>query len=143
MSRGFLLDTDILSATSLPSYSHRVDEWIRNHEAQLYTSSINIAELSFGVDRLAAGARKRYFEQWLASLVETMGDRILGFDTRSAFTWGKLQTDLQRQAPKMPVLYSFSAAFALRQNLIVATANTADFTRTGIETINPFHVRTA
>lgn len=141
MSRGFLLDTDILSATARPHYSEKVDAWIRLHETQLYTSSINIAELSFGVQRLPSGARKRYLEKWLETLIETMADRILRFDTRAASTWGKLQSDLERRATKMPLEDSYIAAVALRHNLVVATANTSDFNRTGIQTVNPWHAQ--
>ena len=137
MSRGFLLDTDILSATSRPGYSENVDAWIRSHETQLYTSSINIAELSYGVQRLLSGRKKQDLEQWLSELIESMGDHILRFDTRVAKSWGKLQTDLERQARKMPIQDSYIAAIALRHNLIIATGNTADFQRSGIDTINP------
>src|SRR5687768_1996833 len=138
MSRGFLLDTNVLSATARPAYSAQVDLWIRSHETELYTSSVNIAELSYGVQRLRAGSKKTYLEQWLAELIETMGDRILRFDTRAASTWGKLQTELERQASKMPLEDSYIAAVALRHNLIIATANIADFARIGIQTHNPF-----
>ena len=142
MSRGFLLDSDVLSATSRPSYSESVDTWIRSHETELYTSSINIAELSFGVDRLRPGRKKQYLEQWLSELIETMGDHILRFDTRAARSWGKLQAELEHQARKMPIEDSYIAAVALRHNLTVATGNTADFKRSGLDTVNPFEAGT-
>jgi predicted nucleic acid-binding protein len=138
MSRGFLLDTDVLSATAHSAYSEKLAGWIRAHESRLYTSSINIAELSFGVQRLPTGKKRQRLEQWLAEVIETMGDHILRFDTRTAVTWGKLQTDLERQARKMPLEDSYIAAIALRHNLIVATRNTIDFKRSDIDTINPF-----
>lgn len=141
MSRGLLLDTDVLSATARPGCPQELIEWLRINQGQLYTSSISIAELSFGVQRLPAGRKKHALDQWLAQLIETMGDHILRFDTRVAVTWGKLQTDLERQAKKMPIEDSYIAAIALRHNLIIATRNTADFDRSGIETINPLEAK--
>jgi len=93
------------------------------------------------VQRLPASSKKRYLEQWLAEIVDIMGDRILRFDTRCASFWGNLQTDLERRATRMPVEDSYVAATALRHNLVIATANTSDFARTGIRTVNPFEAQ--
>ena len=138
MSRGFLLDTDVLSATARREPPPQVIAWLRVRESDVYTSSVAIAELSFGVHRLSAGRKKEHLLQWLTQLIEKMGDRILRFDTRTAFLWGQLQSDLERQARRMPLEDSYIAAIALRHNLIVATGNTADFACPALDIVNPF-----
>lgn len=133
MSRGFLVDTNILSATGRPGFPLTLAEWLRESQSSLYTSSINIAELWFGVERLPIANKRRALEQWLRKIVKTMGDHILRFDGRTAAIWGKLQADLERQARKMPLEDSYVAVIAIRHNLTVAAQNTRHFNRSGVQ----------
>lgn len=134
----YLVDTNVFSAVLAERPNAKVSDWLEQNQAEIYTSSITIAELVYGIERLSAGQKRRRLEAGLQQLVDSMGDRILRFDTRAAKTWGKLQAALERQARKMPLEDSYIAAIALRHNLAVATRNTADFERAGLTTVNPF-----
>lgn len=134
----FLVDTNVFSAVLSERPNTKVSQWLEQNRAQIYTSSITIAEIAFGIERLPTGGKRQRLESGFEDLVTSMGDRILRFDTRAARTWGKLQADLERQARKMPLEDSYIAAVALRHKLAIATGNTADFKRTGLTTVNPF-----
>jgi predicted nucleic acid-binding protein len=54
----YLVDTNVLSEPQQKIPSLKVIEWLRHHEAQLYTSTIVIAEIAYGIDDLPLG-RKR------------------------------------------------------------------------------------
>ena len=138
MSRGFLLDTDVISATARAEPPAQVISWLRERQSQLYTSAVAMAEICYGIERLPTGRRRRRLEQWFDEVIENMGDHILRFDTRAAHHWGKMQALLEREARRMPLEDSYMAAIAMRHNLVVATRNIADFDRSGIQTVNPF-----
>ena len=134
----YLVDTNVFSAVLGERPNTKVSDWLEHNRVQIYTSSITIAEIAFGIERLPAGGKRRRLEMGFEDLIISMGDRILRFDTRTARTWGKLQVDLERQARKMPLEDSYIAAVALRHNLTIATGNTVDFKRAGLTTVNPF-----
>ena len=94
--------------------------------------------MAYGIERLAAGQKRRRLESGLLDVIESMGDRILRFDARTARVWGKLQADLERRASRIRLEDSFIAVIAIRHNLTIATRNVVDFERTGVATINPF-----
>ena len=115
-----------------------VESWLLRHEAELYTSSFTISEISFGIERLPASRRRERLQRDLLEIVERMGDRILRFDTRTALMWGKRRASTVRSGTLLPIVDSHIAAIALRHGLTVATRNTQDFDRAGIKTANPF-----
>ena len=55
----FLVDTSILSEPTKPRPNLQVEQWIGEHEAGFYTSSLVIEELLNGLEKLAEGDRKR------------------------------------------------------------------------------------
>jgi predicted nucleic acid-binding protein len=65
----FLVDTNIFSEPTKPRPDARVEQWIADHGADFYTSSLVIAELLNGLEKLADGERKRH----LAPRLERVG----------------------------------------------------------------------
>ena len=109
----------------------------QNRES-LYTSAITIAELSYGIEKLAIGQTQDRLRAWFEQVLSEWGERILRFDTRVARTWGRLEAALRRQGTRVPVVDSYIAAVALSHSLAVATRNEIDFKRAGLRTVNPF-----
>lgn len=52
--------------------------------------------------------------------------------------WGQLKAKWDRQGISVPSLDSQIAATAQRHGLTLATRNTSDFAKTGLDVINPF-----
>jgi toxin FitB len=81
-----ILDTNVISEAMLPSPSPAVMEWLAARPAfELATTTISIAEIGFGLARLAFGRRRTEREKLFNNLfARSFGDRILGFDRLAA-----------------------------------------------------------
>jgi toxin FitB len=133
----WLIDTDVLSEPTKKSPNPRVVQWLEKHKLEVYTSSHVIAELQAGIAQLPDGTKKRALQNWLNRLLEAMEGRILNFNTTVATVWGLQEAEFSVQACPMPMPDSFIAATARRHNLTIVTRNLADYTRPGVNVLNP------
>jgi toxin FitB len=134
----FLVDTNILSEPTKPQPNPRVENWIADHEADFYTSSLVIAELLNGLEKLAEGERKRRLAQQIERLLEKLGGRVLSFNLRVAREWVRLQADLRVKGRVMAWEDGIIAATSRQHGLTLATHNTADFVHAGVRLYDPF-----
>ena len=134
----FLVDTNILSEPTKPQPNPRVEKWIADNEADFYTSSLVIAELLNGLEKLADGERKQRLVPQIEKLIEKLGGRILSFNLRVTREWVRLQAELRSNAHPMAWEDSIIAATARHQGLTLATHNTADFVHAGVRLYDPF-----
>jgi toxin FitB len=134
----YLVDTNIYSAVIREQPDPAIESWWEEYQPDLYTSSITIAELARGVQRLPQSRRRAKIAAGLDALIESMDDRILRFDTRAALAWAELYTRLERVGILLPLADSYIAAIAKRHNLTVASDDIKDFGRAGVRTLNPF-----
>jgi toxin FitB len=134
----FLVDTNILSEPTNPQPNLRVEKWIADHEADFYTSSLVMAELLNGLEKLPESERKRRLAQQIEKLVEKFSGRILSFNLRVAREWVLLQGELRTKAHTMPWEDSIIAATARHHGLTLATHNTADFLHATVRLYGPF-----
>lgn len=136
---GYLVDTDVLSEPQKPRPQEAVVAWLREHEAELYTSAIVIGEIAWGIERLASGKKRHDLVGWLHDkVIPRMEGRILRFDTRVALEWGVLQAKLDARGQRMPWRDSVIAATARRHDLAVATRNVKDYKHAALDLVNPF-----
>lgn len=134
----WLVDTNIFSEPAKPKPDAQVVSWLRDHEPELYVSTITIGELRRGIERLPAGKRKTQLHAWLQSLCDCMKGRVLSFNTSTAHVWGQMKAKWDKAGLNVPSLDSQIAATAQRHNLTLVTRNTSDFYLTGIKLLNPF-----
>jgi hypothetical protein len=134
----FLVDRNILSEPTKPQPNVRVEKWIADHEADFYTSSLVMAELLNGLEKIPESGRKRQLAQQIERLVEKFGGRILSFNLRVAREWVRLQAELRAKGHLMPWEDSIIAATARHHGLTLATHNTADFLHAAVRLYDPF-----
>ncbi len=134
----YLVDTNIFSEPARPKPDAEVVAWLREHEPELYVSSITIGEIRRGIERLPDGKRKTQLRSWLIALCDCMRGRILSFNTSTAHVWGQLKAGWDHAGIVVPSLDSQLAATAQRHGLTVVTRNVTDFERTGVKVLNPF-----
>lgn len=134
----FLVDTNVLSESLKRSPNQTALAWIEDNEASLWTSTVVIGEIRFGIECLPAGERKVQLSSWLGELSQIMEGRILSYNQSVAHVWGQMQAELQRKGQAMPALDGIIAATARRHALTVVTRNVADFERAGLKVLNPF-----
>jgi predicted nucleic acid-binding protein len=134
----YLVDTNVLSELAKPKPEPLVVAWLRDHEPDLYLSTITVGELRRGIESLPAGKRKTALQSWFTGLCKRMEGRILSFNTSTAHIWGQKMAAWDKKGTPVPSLDSQIAATAYRHNLTVVTRNVADFKNTGVKLFNPF-----
>jgi toxin FitB len=132
------VDTDVFSEPVKPRPDPKVVAWLREHESELYVSTVTIGEIRRGIERLDEGKRKIELRAWLQGLCDSLKGRVLSFNTSTAHIWGQLKAGWDKSGVVVPSLDSQLAATAQRHQLILVTRNRAHFERTGVPVLNPF-----
>lgn len=135
----FLLDTCVLSEFVKQRPDSVVLEFIKaRDESTLFVSSMTIAELHRGIQKLSEGKKKSSLLIWLADIEFQFGERILPFDHDCAIKWASICTQAEKSGKKISAFDSIIAAVAAKNNLVLVTRNVKDFKATGLEIINPW-----
>lgn len=133
----YLLDTNVISELRK---GERADQGVRSWfaelaEGEIFLSILTIGEIRRGIESIrrrdpdAATA----LDSWLARVVETHRDRIIGIDRAIAEEGGRLNVP-----DPLPVVDGLLAATAKVTGLTLATRNVADVEGTGVGVFNPF-----
>lgn len=138
MSSGFLIDTNIISLFSpdrkqAPSEAMRI--WFRNEGEALYVSAITLAEIEKGLRRLyrrGSFERSQRLSDWLDTITETFGDRILPIDPIVARIAGGLDDVATASGAHPGFADILIAATAKAYGLTVITANLKHFMPLGV-----------
>jgi predicted nucleic acid-binding protein len=133
----WLLDTNVLSELRKgPRADTGVRRWFDEAvDRDLFTSVLVAGELRRGVEsiRLRDRAAADGLAQWLESLVERFGDRLLPIDTAVANRWGELNVP-----DPVPTVDGLLAATALVHDLTLVTRNVRGVATTGVRWLDPF-----
>jgi len=92
LSRGWLIDTNLLSEWVKPRPDTAVVSWLDEaDEDRIFLSVVSLAEIRFGIERLAPGRRRTRLDQWLLEeLPERFEGRIVLVDEQVADACGRL-----------------------------------------------------
>jgi len=116
-----VLDTNVVSELVKPGPSPRVISWVDGHDStDLVITALTAAEVRAGVALLPGGRRKRE----IGRLMETLLTDTFAARTSAGRTISAVAAQI--------------AAISRQHQATLATRNTADFTGTGIELINPW-----
>lgn len=132
----YLVDANILGEPTKQAPDRKVVDWLTANEPNLLVDPIIIGELRMGILALPRGRKRERLEQWFEGVVETI--ECLPWDATVSRRWAVLVVDLKRKGETVPLLDGMIAATALEHSLVVATRNTRDFKKTGVQTFNPF-----
>jgi len=132
----YLVDANVLSEPTKQTADSKVVAWLNANESNLMVDSIIIGELRIGILALPRGRKRDRLEQWYETVVETID--CIPWDAMISRRWAALVVELKRKGETVPLLDGMIAATALHHDLIVATRNTSDFQKTGVQTLNPF-----
>ncbi len=125
----FLLDTNALSEWVKPRPNPGLIRWMESaDEDRIFVSVISLAELGYGVERMAAGARRSRLEAWLRNeLPLRFEGRILTVDNNVADAWGKTVSRSAAHGRRMGAMDAFLSATADVHRLTLVTRNVRDF----------------
>jgi predicted nucleic acid-binding protein len=135
----FLLDTNAVSEWVKPRPNPGLIAWMESaDEDRIFISVISLAELHYGVERLAPGKRRSQLERWLRDKLPLRFEgRILPVDERVAEAWGKTVSRSEATGRPLGAIDAFLAATAEIHQLTVVTRNVKDFPLLGT-VLNPW-----
>lgn len=125
----FLLDTNAISEWVKPRPNPGLTGWMESaDEDRIFLSAVSLAELRYGVERMATGSRRSRLEAWLGhELPLRFEGRILPIDINVADGWGKIMSRSEAAGRPMGAMDGFLAATAEVRGLTLVTRNVADF----------------
>jgi hypothetical protein len=137
-----VLDTNVISEPMRSRPDASVVEWLNGQpDTALFTTSVTVMELRFGVERLAEGKRKADLREVLDfTLSRLFGPRILHFDVPAATEAARIAALAGAADTPVGQADAQIAAIARSHGFAIATRDTAPFQSAGLAVINPWEV---
>ncbi len=132
----FLLDTDLLSMLERKVVPQKLENWVQQHEAEIFLSIVSLAELQFGLEAAPATHKVR-LGAWLAEVRHRLAPATEELTEPVLVRWKGLLAVLKKKNRTMTCEDSLIAATALRQNHTIATHNKRHFEPAGVPTFDP------
>ena len=135
----YLLDTNVISNVTRPSPSPTLLAWMAERiDADLFISTLTLAEIRRGVLELPPGKRRRALETWFSGPEgpqALFAGRILPFDDGAGLIWARLMAEGSAKGQPRSALDMIIAAVAEANDCVIVTDNERDFA--GLDIINP------
>jgi len=135
-----ILDTNVLSALMHESPESRVVSWLDGQpRTSIWTTSITVLEVQFGLQVLAHGKRRTLLMQAFDQLIERMGRRVASFDTAAAAEAADLMAVRRKKGRPVDLRDTMIAGIVLAQHAALATRNVGHFSEISATVINPWN----
>ena len=135
-----ILDTNVISEAMSPSPNSDVSRWLAGQPSlQLFTTTISLAEIFYGIELLPAGKRR----SGLLRTAETtfprlFAGRVLAFDEAAARAFRPIAVHRRSRGRPITLFDAQIAAIASAHGATLATRNTSDFGYCAIRLVNPW-----
>jgi predicted nucleic acid-binding protein len=138
-------DTNVISELARETPDATVTAWLHVQSLfELATTTINVAEIKFGLARLTLGRRRSELEARFGNFAaRAFPDRIFGFDANAAGAFGEIAAACERSGRRLAAFDGLIAAIALSRGAGIATRDIRGFDGCGIQVINPGEAGTA
>jgi predicted nucleic acid-binding protein len=135
-----VLDTNVISELMKVKPDAQVIAWLdAQAPGSVWTTSISVFEISFGLNSLPDGKRKiALHEAFAAMLAEELEHHVLGFDQAAADRAGEISAKLHGLGRPVEVRDVQIAGIVSVRHAILATRNLKHFQDTGITIVNPW-----
>lgn len=136
----YVLDTNIISELMRPQPNPGLLAWMEDKSIDtLFTTSINLAELYYGIELQQEGKRLQMLRQSMDEIIHKgLRGRILHFDHDSALIYAQIAARRRVLGRPISIADAQIAAITRLHRMIFVTRNTTDFTDCDLELINPF-----
>src|ERR1700674_3437090 len=138
-----ILDTNVLSALMRQTADKNVVAWLdKQPRTSIWTTSVTILEIQFGLQTLPAGKRRsRLIEAFETVLVDEMGRRVAPFDTVAAQHAGELMASRHKKGRPVEMRDTMIAGIVLACHATLATRNVSHFEDLSVPVVNPWVTR--
>lgn len=131
-------DTNLVSESVRPQPNPNAAAWIRKNDSQLALSTVVLAEIKFGIERIRPDERAKALEGFFRETRRHFAGRIYAFDEHSAVIYGEIMGKASRHGHMFSVPDGMIAAIALRHGAALATRNRSHFQVDGLELVDPW-----
>lgn len=132
------IDTNVVSETMREKPDSRVSAWLERHDADLALSTVVLAEIAFGIERIRPEQRARRFEARLQGLRRRFAGRLFTLNEEAALAYGELMGQAARRGIIVTMADGMIAAIARVNGGRLATRNTRDFEAAGLTLYDPW-----
>src|ERR1019366_1497946 len=134
-----ILDTNVLSALMHQAPDQNVVTWLdRQPRTSIWTTSVTVFEIRFGLQILAVGKRGTLLTEAFEELLARMGQRVVTFDVEAAGQASDLMAARHKKGRPGDLRDTMIAGIVLAQRATLATRNTAHFEDAAIPIVNPW-----
>jgi len=134
-----VLDTNVVSELMRPSPAPLVREWVSAQApGELCTTAVTVAEIRYGLERLADGHCKQNLLAAATDLFAAFSDYLQPFDANAAIWYATIVAHRDRLGLPIDGFDAQIAAICRSRGAALATRNTRDFQQTGVEVIDPW-----
>jgi predicted nucleic acid-binding protein len=138
-----VLDTNVLSELMRSEPHPAVFAWAAGcPRSWLYTTSVNVAEVLYGIAALPAGRRRSLLADMAGAMfAEDFAGRILPFDDVAAARYADIVVSRRRQGKPIEAFDAQIAAIAAVTRADIATRDVGGFAGCGLSLIDPWTTR--
>jgi predicted nucleic acid-binding protein len=134
-----VVDTNVVSELMKPSPSGVVRDWMLGQRpTELFTTSITVAEILYGIERLPEGQRKDIIRTAATDVFTSFEDHVLPFDHDAAAAYAPLVHRRDQRGLPIDGFDAQIAAICDTHHATLATRNVKDFEHTGITLVDPW-----
>ena len=134
-----VLDTNVVSELMRPTPAVNVVAWVHQQPAaQMCTTSVTLAEVRYGIARLPAGRRRDLLRATADDVFRAFADQVLAFDAVSATHYADIVVEREHCGSPISGFDAQIAAVCRTHHASLATRNTDDFDRLGLDLIDPW-----
>ncbi len=136
-----ILDTNVLSELMKASPAAKVVGWINSQPAALlFTTSLTVAEILYGVALLPSGKRRSQIAQQVQEMMdEDFRERILPFDAAAAQEVAEIAAHRKLKGLPLTQIDGQIAAIAKLRHATLATRKVSDFKECGVALYDPWN----
>lgn len=135
-----ILDTNVLSALMRDAPESCVVDWFDEQpDDSIWTTSITVFEIHFGIGVLPRGKRRSALEAAFEGLLTVdLDNRVLDFDVAAAYESATLAAQRRRAGKIVDMRDTQIAGIVLSRKAAIATRNVEHFADSGAEVMNPW-----
>jgi predicted nucleic acid-binding protein len=134
-----ILDTNVLSALMRHSPEPAVVAWMdRQPRTSLWTTSVTVLEVRFGLQILPGGKQRSALMQAFDTLLEKIGGRVAGFDLDAAEQAGDLMASRHKKGRPVELRDTMIAGIVLARHATLATRNVQHFQDAPVPLVDPW-----
>lgn len=134
-----VLDTNVLSALMRQVPDVKAVTWLDGQSrTSVWTTSITVLEIRFGLQIIAAGKRRSLLSEAFENLLDKMSRRIAPFDDDAAGQATELMAFRQRKGRPVELRDTMIAGIVLARHATLATRNVAHFEDLTVPVVNPW-----